>query len=311
MWDGWHCQFDADRIEAAQLEGYRRTLHKASTTNWGDKETPCPTLNIEPSEDASCIGCAFRIHDDNRSSVLGYLARREGSEFELRELPIIVPGVGRISAFTSVLRPTSARLDSATTEGRARLIQAAKGKSGRCYEYFINLRTQLLALGIADGDLDAVAKFLTVENDAGAVPLIPPDVLKEQAVVYHVTSVTNWPNIQKQGLLPKTRLDYLLSPLRDVPVVCLTIPAWRQKTIEMIQSKNDGGPVVVLRVDGEMLAAKRCALDYTAGWISSMVSRGVPTREMLTEAAYLVCLDLIAPEELGVDERLPPSIIGS
>ena len=61
--------------------------------------------------------------------------------------------------------------------------------------------------------------------------------------------------------------------------------------------KNDSRPVVVLRIEGGLLSTKRCTLDYSAGWIAPLLARGVPDRDLLIEARYLVCLDPITPVE--------------
>src|SRR6185295_17841577 len=88
MWDGWEVARGCTRRTAAQLRGYCRTFNKASIRNWGTKETPCPTLNLQAVEFEVCQGVAFEFLDLQESEILHYLILREGRGFELDELPI-------------------------------------------------------------------------------------------------------------------------------------------------------------------------------------------------------------------------------
>lgn len=61
MGDKWEDKFGCARRCIAVLRGYRRTFNKASTKNWGTKETPCPTLNLEKADDGECTGIGLNF----------------------------------------------------------------------------------------------------------------------------------------------------------------------------------------------------------------------------------------------------------
>ena len=63
MADEWEERYACVRRTIATLRGFRRTFTKASTKNWGSKEVPCPTLNLEKVENAECWGVAFHFPD--------------------------------------------------------------------------------------------------------------------------------------------------------------------------------------------------------------------------------------------------------
>src|ERR1700674_3075771 len=91
MWDGWERALQGSRVDGAALRNYRRSFNKKSTENWGTRETPGPTLGLEPDVAGSCTGTAFEFPDDQRAPVEGLLTGREGRSFALVELPVILP----------------------------------------------------------------------------------------------------------------------------------------------------------------------------------------------------------------------------
>lgn len=152
MWDGWEKKFNCKRRQIAELKGYRRILNKASVSNWGTKERPCPTLNIELDEGATCRGIAFEFDEQRRSDIKAYLEKREGNNFELRPLAVAAQEVGSFDAVV----PLYTGKNIIAEGDRASMIKAAHGTSGPCVEYISNLHAQLGTLGIDDPEITAL-----------------------------------------------------------------------------------------------------------------------------------------------------------
>ena len=78
MWDGWQTKHACIRSMPAELDGYSRTFTKASVRNWGSKNHPGPTLNLQKMEHQSCRGIAFEFPDHQRQALTRVLTEREG-----------------------------------------------------------------------------------------------------------------------------------------------------------------------------------------------------------------------------------------
>lgn len=152
MWDGWEKEFNCKRRLIAELKGYRRTLNKASVANWGTKERPCPTLNIDVAEGATCIGTVFEFEEQWRNEIYAYLSKREGKNFELRSLAVTATQAGSFDAVV----PLYTGKNIIAEGDRASMIKAAHGASGTCVEYISNVHAQLVDLGIDDPDISAL-----------------------------------------------------------------------------------------------------------------------------------------------------------
>lgn len=159
MWDRWEEEFNCKRRLIAELKGYRRILNKASVVNWGTKERPCPTLNIEVAEGATCIGIAFEFDEQARNEINAYLSKREGKNFELRPLTVTAQEVGPFEAIVPLYTGKNiiAEGDLVST------IRATYGSSGTCVEYITRVHTQLVKLGINDLDISALLEAVRGE----------------------------------------------------------------------------------------------------------------------------------------------------
>src|SRR5271165_746310 len=98
MWDQWEQQFGGSHVDGASLMSYRRSFNKASTRNWGTRNSPGPTLGLEPSQESYCIGTAFQFPDETADAVSTYLRNREGASFTLTQLPVRLPNEETIQA---------------------------------------------------------------------------------------------------------------------------------------------------------------------------------------------------------------------
>lgn len=160
MWDRWEATFGCDRKEIAALDGYRRDFNKASVRNWGTKETPGPTLGLEPSAGERCVGLAFEIPDSNEDAALTELRRRESSDFVLEKREVQLASGASVLAVIAVNdRSKRTYMGGLSLSRRTRLATDAVGTSGSCRVYVEQIAKQLAALGIDDR---AVSEFSTL-----------------------------------------------------------------------------------------------------------------------------------------------------
>jgi cation transport protein ChaC len=149
MWDGWQDAFGCVRHETAVLRDFQRTFNKASVKNWGTQDDPGPTLNLESSEGASCVGIAFEFPEQHAAAVLEYLGKREGKGFELREALLELAGNNVVAAKVPIYAGKNI-ISRETPEEIATLVLGARGSSGRCRDYVSSIAEKLQALGIQD-----------------------------------------------------------------------------------------------------------------------------------------------------------------
>jgi glutathione-specific gamma-glutamylcyclotransferase len=151
IWDNWEQAYGCVRKEEAKLCSFRRDFNKASAVRWGSSSQPCPTLGLEPAEDASCIGVAFEFPDQRFEEIMSYLQRREGGDFTF------VEGIVRRSAGDDVRAyiPVNEKCgktyigDKSIAE-RVSMARNAEGKAGKCLDYVTNIRQELRRREIDD-----------------------------------------------------------------------------------------------------------------------------------------------------------------
>lgn len=160
MWDGWYQDFDGDAPIKASLPSFYRRFNKGSVVNWGSKETPGPTLNIEAGERHSCTGMAFRLPDQSRAEVLTYLQKREGKPFKLEEHSIVLDGGQEVTAIVPVYH--GKYILDMPIDDLVELALRAKGTSGACVDYVINIDQELADNEIHD---EEVSKFAALLRD--------------------------------------------------------------------------------------------------------------------------------------------------
>ncbi|WP_415869992.1 gamma-glutamylcyclotransferase [Burkholderia ubonensis] len=161
MSDGWEVEFGCSVRAVAELHGYRRVFNKASVVNWGTKECPCPTLNLELATGASCVGIAFEFPEGKAAHVEAYLAKREGKDFNLAQLEIAVKEVGTVWAMVPLYTGKNI-VSPSTTQALVSAVRRACGTHGACSDYVSNVHGQLSMLGIED---PAVTRFVELLRD--------------------------------------------------------------------------------------------------------------------------------------------------
>jgi cation transport protein ChaC len=161
MWDQWEQQFGGSHVDGASLVGYRRSFNKASTRNWGTRNSPAPTLGLEPSPGRCCIGTAFQFPEETADAVKTYLRNREGASFTVTQLPVRLPNEQTILAFTPVNdRNSRTYLGHLPIGSRVALARTAAGTDGICADYVRNIHRKLTSLHIVDADVEEFVALL-------------------------------------------------------------------------------------------------------------------------------------------------------
>lgn len=149
MWDGWESEFVCQGRAMATLSGYRRAFNKLSVANWGTKEAPCPTLNLQADREASCQGKAFAFAAVDKDAVLARLQKREGRSFVLTPLPVRLDDGMQVEAYAPLYNGRNLRSDL-ELDDQVRMVRAARGTSGSGIDYVQGIAESLGALGIDD-----------------------------------------------------------------------------------------------------------------------------------------------------------------
>ena len=153
MWDGWENSRGCLRRVLATLPGFRRAFNKESVRNWGTREQPGPTLNLEADPASNCKGMAFKFPDEKQHELLAYLRNREACEPVLREIKL--ESGPQVIAFVSIYAGKNLIRDKTLAE-LAEMARKASGSSGRCFDYVRGIIEKLSDLGLDD---PAVTEF--------------------------------------------------------------------------------------------------------------------------------------------------------
>ncbi len=159
MWDGWEKKFSCRHRAPADLPGYRRSLSKKSTRNWGSREHPCPTLTLIRDPDATCRGIAFAFPQEKARAVKNYLQTREGKNFPLEEHTIHLQNGEDVSAFFPLYKGKNL-LGENDPKKLADMILSAQGRSGHCHDYFKGLIKEFANLHIDDPEITKICHAL-------------------------------------------------------------------------------------------------------------------------------------------------------
>jgi len=151
MWDSWETQFQGTCKGKAKLKGYHRSFNKKSIRNWGTRDVPCPTLGLEKSNGAECVGLVFKFNNNQREAIEVYLKKREGESFQLVEIEVKLEGGQKEMVLTSINRPEmSTYIDNTNFNTLVDMVLNASGKDGSCFEYIQNIHIKCKELEIKD-----------------------------------------------------------------------------------------------------------------------------------------------------------------
>jgi glutathione-specific gamma-glutamylcyclotransferase len=156
MFDGWEAVYGCVRREWGDLAGYRRVFGKKSIKNWGTREQPGLTLNLEKFDPGACRGVAFEFANNGADArtLLDYLANREACASRI--LPVLISGQEIIQTHVYIYEGKNV-LDShiGLTE-RAAIVVNARGDSGACFDYVRRTFEGLASIGIDDPEVTAL-----------------------------------------------------------------------------------------------------------------------------------------------------------
>lgn len=151
MWDGWETQFQGICEGKAILRGYHRAFNKKSTRNWGTIKIPCPTLGLEKSNGAECVGLIFRFNNNQREAIVTYLNKREGPSFQLVEIEVFLEEGQKEMALMSINRSgRKSYIGNINFNNLVDLVRKARGENGSCFEYIQSIYLKCKELEIED-----------------------------------------------------------------------------------------------------------------------------------------------------------------
>jgi cation transport protein ChaC len=159
MWDpGFHF----NEVRLADAEGFQRRFSLKIHLGRGSHDHPALMLSLEPQQ-GCCRGLAFRIAASSVDAESTILWRREmlRGGYSPAMVPMQTPQ-GPITALAFVSnRAHPSYVGELSLLETASLIATGKGVLGTNREYLVQLATQLDALGIEDGYVDALRAELS------------------------------------------------------------------------------------------------------------------------------------------------------
>ena len=155
MSDGWEQAFGGRLLGFATLRGYRRSFNKKSTSNWGTREHPGPTLGLEPDTEGICVGALFDLPDERADAVMTFLGEREGPSFGFPVYLVTLGDRTPIPAITPTNdRNRSTYIGDLSLSERAVMARLAVGSSGTGVDYVRIVRRTLGILGLRDSEVE-------------------------------------------------------------------------------------------------------------------------------------------------------------
>lgn len=145
----------------ATAEGWSRRFWQGSHDHRGTVESPGRVLTLVPVAGEQCQGRVFGIAKEDVDQVLKDLDYREKNGYERQELHVHTQALGTISALTYIAPPSNpAWLGDASDAEIAEQIRHAIGPSGPNTAYVLELHQALVAQGIHDEHIHAIANLL-------------------------------------------------------------------------------------------------------------------------------------------------------
>ena len=175
----WNPGFEYLERRTARLDGFQRRFALTSRHYRGTPEKPGLVLGLDWAPGESCTGMAFRICPTREQEVRDYLVERElisYAYFETRyPVTLLCDGPGQGLAHEALCyvvdRSHPQYAGHMDPDAQAQIIADAVGPSGPNYEYLMNTLEQLVAMGIPDPNLSALAERVRAARLASiAVP---------------------------------------------------------------------------------------------------------------------------------------------
>lgn len=164
----WRPGFDYLRAERALARGLHRRLCIYSHLHRGTEERPGLVFGLEKG--GACVGMAFAVSPERWPEVHAYLREREqatGVYLETRRAIKLASGE-TVSALTFVADPGHAQYAGRlSVEDQFALVSGAVGQAGPNIDYVVNTASHLKELGIADRQVQALARLIHERRQTG------------------------------------------------------------------------------------------------------------------------------------------------
>ncbi|WP_415401958.1 gamma-glutamylcyclotransferase [Tateyamaria sp. SN3-11] len=157
----WNPGFDVAEEVMATLPGWSRSFCMRSIHHRGSEAEPGLVLALDAAPGAACAGVALRVAPGTEDATLAYLREREliSSAYLEKMLDITLDGGRAVTAVTYVIDPDHVQYcGGLPLEEQAQIIAHAHGGRGPNRDYLFNTAQHLNALGVADPDLDWLAR---------------------------------------------------------------------------------------------------------------------------------------------------------
>ncbi len=157
----WNPGFDVAESVIGRLPNYARSFCMRSIHHRGTEADPGLVLALDAQTGAQCQGLALRVAPGTEESTLAYLREREliSSAYLERMLRVDLHDGRSIDAVTYVIDADHVQYcGGLPLEEQAQIIATAHGGRGPNSEYLFNTTDHLHEIGIADEDLDWLAR---------------------------------------------------------------------------------------------------------------------------------------------------------
>ena len=157
----WNPGFACVDSRPAQLYGLHRSLCIYSWVHRGTKQAPGLVLGLDKG--GSCQGMAFKVHANNRQTVIDYLRQRELVTNVYKETwrPVRLQNGGTQTALTYVVDRSSPQYTGVLgISEQINIVSRAKGNSGPNCEYILKTVEHLKTISIRDRNLETIARHV-------------------------------------------------------------------------------------------------------------------------------------------------------
>lgn len=158
----WNPGFDSLESRHAKLYGLHRSLCIYSWVHRGTQKKPGLVLGLDKG--GSCQGIAYKIHSQNRESVIGYLRERELVTNVYKETwrRIKFRDGSSMPALTYVVDRASPQYSGPLEmQKQIELVSTARGNSGPNCEYVSKIVAHLKTIKIRDENLESIADTIS------------------------------------------------------------------------------------------------------------------------------------------------------
>ena len=148
-------------VSRATVADWSRRFWQGSHDHRGTVDSPGRVLTLVPYPRAMCVGRVFGIANADVEQTLTDLDYREKNGYERQQLSVLSTEFGVIDALTYIAPDNNtAWLGDASDTEIAEQIRHSHGPSGSNKDYVLSLHAALIADGIHDEHIQAIATLL-------------------------------------------------------------------------------------------------------------------------------------------------------